>query len=370
MLPKASKLRYWLALAQTPGLGPKTFQALIEAGVDPEELFCQPASYLRDLGLSAAVIEALRRPNWKSVERALAWGTQPNCQVLTLADPRYPPQLKAIASPPPVLFVQGQVEALQRAQLAIVGSRHPTEAGRKLAFAFAKSLAELDIAITSGLAVGIDSAAHQGALAGGGQTLAVLGTGPDRIYPSQHQNLAAEIARSGALVSEFFPGTPARAQHFPRRNRIIAGLALGTLVVEAARRSGSLITARFALEQGREVMAIPGAIHNPQAKGCNALIREGAKLVETIEDVLEALNLIPSRTAPAPRSEWPAQPSSSELSDDYRDLLGKIDYVPTPVDRLVEVTGLPPQELASMLLVLELEGYIAAAPGGSYQRIK
>lgn len=368
LIPKAHELRYWLALAQTPGVGARTFQTLVKSGVHPAELFAQPASYLRDLGLSDPVIERLRCPDWKSVERNLAWAAQPNCHILTLVDPLYPPQLKEIASPPPVLFVQGHPQNLQRAQLAIVGSRNSSVAGRKLAFEFAKALAELDLVITSGLAVGIDGAAHQGALAGGGKTIAVVGTGPDLVYPPQHKNLAAEIVSRGAIVSEFPPGTPVRARHFPRRNRIIAGLSLGTLVVEATSRSGSLITARFALEQGREVMAIPGAIHNPQAKGCNALIREGAKLVETIEDILEALNLIPphSSTSDTP----PLCPlKNSELSDDYRDLLGKIDYVPIPVDRLVEITGLSPQDLASMLLVLELEGYIISVPGGGYQRI-
>ncbi|MFN3919050.1 MAG: DNA-processing protein DprA [Methylohalobius sp.] len=368
MIPKAHELRYWLALAQTPGVGARTFQTLLKAGVNPAELFEQPVSCLRDLGLSDPVIEGLRCPDWRSVEHNLAWAAQPNCHILTLADPSYPPQLKEIASPPPILFVHGRPEALKRAQLAIVGSRNPSAAGRKLAFEFAKALAELDLVITSGLAVGIDGAAHQGALAGGGKTIAVLGTGPDLIYPPQHKNLAAEIVSHGAIVSEFPPGTPVRARHFPRRNRIIAGLSLGTLVVEATRRSGSLITARFALEQGREVMAIPGAIHNPQAKGCNALIREGAKLVETIEDVLEALNLIPSHSL-ASDAQPPCPLKNSELSDDYRDLLGKIDCSPTPVDRLVEITGLPPQELASMLLVLELEGYVISVPGGGYQRI-
>lgn len=369
MIPAVSDLRCWLALAQTPGVGARTFQALLKAGIGLAELFEQPASVLYDLGLSNRVIEALRRPDWKSVERTLAWAVQPNCHILTLTDPAYPPQLQEIASPPPVLFVHGQPRQLHRAQLAVVGSRNPSSVGQKLAFEFAKALAELGLVITSGLATGIDGAAHRGALAGG-TTVAVVGTGPDRVYPSQHKNLAAEIVTRGAIVSEFPPGTPVRAKHFPRRNRIIAGLSLGTLVVEATHRSGSLITARFALEQGREVMAIPGAIHNPQAKGCNALIREGAKLVETIEDILEALNLI---TPPhsAPDAQLPSScPPNNELSDDYQDLLSKIDYCPIPVDRLVEITGLTPADLASMLLVLELEGYITAVPGGCYQRIR
>ncbi len=363
-----SKLAYWLALTQAPGVGARTFKALLKAQIDPAELFELPASYLSDLGLSAAAIKAIRQPDWQAVERTLAWATQPDCHILTLTDPTYPPQLKEIASPPPVLFVFGQVQELKRAQLAIVGSRNPSDLGYRTAFEFAKALAELGLVIVSGLALGIDGAAHRGALAGSGKTIAVLGSGPDLVYPPQHRELAAEIVKCGALVSEFPPGTKVRARHFPRRNRIIAGLALGTLVVEAARQSGSLITARFALEQGREVMAIPGAIHNPQAKGCNALIREGAKLVDTVEDVLEALNLIPS-SVPALEARCSSLAPKNELSEDYRDLLGKIDFAPTPIDRLVEITGLSPQELASMLLVLELEGYIATAPGGGYQRI-
>jgi DNA processing protein len=363
-----SKLAHWLALAQAPGVGARTFKALLATGIDPAELFELPAFRLSDLGLSAAAIEAISQPDWQAVERTLAWAAQPECHILTLTDPLYPAQLKEIASPPPVLFVVGQVQELKRAQLAIIGSRNPTDLGRKTAFEFAKTLAELGLVIVSGLALGIDGAAHRGALAGGGKTIAVLGSGPDLIYPPQHRELAAEIVNCGALVSEFPPGTQVRAKHFPRRNRIIAGLALGTLVVEAARQSGSLITARFALEQGREVMAIPGAIHNPQAKGCNALIREGAKLVETVEDVLEALNLLPS-AVPALDARSNSLAPKSELSQDYRDLLSKIDFAPTPIDRLVEITGLSPQELASMLLVLELEGYIATAPGGGYQRI-
>lgn len=360
------ELRYLLALAQTPGIGSRTFQALLKAGIELPDLFQLPASDLRELGLSERAIEALRRPDWEAVDRSLAWAAQPGCHILTLTDPAYPPQLKEIASPPPVLFVHGQPGILHRAQLAIVGSRNPSSIGRKLAFEFARSLAELGLVITSGLALGIDGAAHQGALASG-TTIAVVGTGPDQVYPPQHKNLAAEIATCGAIVSEFVPGTPVHAKHFPRRNRIIAGLSMGTLVVEAARRSGSLITAQFALEQGREVMAIPGAIHNPQAKGCNALIREGATLVETIEDILETLNFIPPSSSILDTPKSSGTPSD-ELSEDYQDLLSKIDYVPTPVDRLIEMTGLTPADLASMLLVLELKGYIAAAPGGCYQR--
>jgi len=367
-LSSTHRLRHWLALAQTPGIGTRRLQKLLEAFGDPVEVFRQSTANLRALGLDTQSIEALTHPQWERVDTSLSWNEQTHCHILTLEDPAYPPQLKQIASPPPVLFVRGCLAILTKPQLAIVGSRHPTSAGRRIACEFGKELATLGLVITSGLAFGIDGAAHQGALNGDGMTIAVVGTGPDRIYPARHKNLATEIVSQGAIVSEFPPGTPVRAIHFPRRNRIVSGLALGTLVIEATRQSGSLITARYALEQGREVMAIPGDIQNPQAKGCNALIREGAKLVETVEDILEALDLL---VPPAAGPEKQALSGlSNELSDDYRDLLYKIDYAPTPVDRLVDETGLSPEDVASMLLILELEGHVTTVAGGCYQRIR
>lgn len=359
-------LRHWLALAQTPGIGCKAAQKLLEAFGDAETIFHQSSSNLRSLGLNAQTTEALLAPQWDKVERSLQWGEQRDCHIITLKDPAYPRQLGQIVHPPPVLFIRGQPEVLSKPQLAIVGSRKPTPAGRRLALEFSQELSTLGVTVTSGLALGIDGAAHEGALEAKKATIAVAGTGPDRIYPARHKNLATEIVINGAIVSEFPPGTPVRAQHFPRRNRIISGLSMGTLVIQATRRSGSLITARYALEQGREVMAVPGEVHNPQAKGCNALIREGAKLVETVEDVLEALDLL----APTPTEEPALSSHSGELTDDYRDLLYKIDYAPTPVDRLVDETGLPPEELASMLLILELEGHVTPVAGGCYQRIR
>ena len=365
----SQSLRYWVALSQTPGLGSRKITELLARFDDPQDLFHQSPADLAALGLQDRSIQALQRPQWRQVERILSWGEQPDCRIIPLSDPQYPKQLKQIASPPVVLFVQGDPETLHRPQIAVVGSRNPTDAGRRLAFDFARQLGQLDIVITSGLALGIDGAAHQGALTQG-VTVAVAGTGIDRIYPARHKNLAAEIVTRGSLVSEFPPGTPVCPQHFPRRNRIISGLSLGTLVVEATRRSGSLITARYALEQGREVMAVPGSIHNPLAKGCHALIREGAKLVETVEDVLESLGLLPPSTLPVDVNPQPSLARNNELGEDYRDLLNKIDFSPTPVDRLVEQTRLPPEEIASMLLILELEGHISSVAGGCYQRIR
>ncbi len=365
----SDSLRHWLALAQTPGLGAQRLERLLETFGEPEEIFNQPTVHLRNLGLEARTIEAIAHPQWDRVEQSLCWSQHPECHILTLADPSYPPQLRHIASPPPVLFVHGRIETLTKPQLSIVGSRNPTNNGRRLAVEFSRELAMLGLTITSGLALGIDGAAHQGALTAGGLTIAVGGTGPDRVYPAAHKKLASEIVSHGAIVSEFPPGTPVRPQHFPRRNRIVAGLALGTLVIEATRKSGSLITARYALEQDREIMAIPGDIHNPQAKGCNALIRQGARLVETVEDVLETLNLLSPAVTSEPETRS-ASPFSNELTEEYRDLLFKIDYAPTPIDRLVDQTGLPAEDIASMLLILELEGHVTTVAGGCYQRIR
>ncbi|HFD81242.1 MAG TPA: DNA-protecting protein DprA, partial [Gammaproteobacteria bacterium] len=300
--------------------------------------------------------------------------SQPGNRILTLADADYPPLLKATPDPPALLFLHGDADYLLQPQLAIVGSRNPSRDGAALAHEFAAHLARHGLTITSGLALGVDAAAHQGALDGGGATVAVAGTGLDRVYPARHRELAHRIAASGVLVSEYPPGTAPVAGNFPRRNRIISGLSMGTLVVEAALRSGSLITARAALEQGREVFAIPGSIHNPLARGCHALIREGAKLVETGEDVLEELAplLRLSRTDdPGEASLEPAgEPADKprRLSREYRQLLDCMGYGPISVDQLVERSGLTPDQVCSMLLLLELEDYVVSGSGGRYTR--
>ncbi|MGH8458888.1 MAG: DNA-processing protein DprA, partial [Nevskiales bacterium] len=257
--------------------------------------------------------------------------------------------------------------------LAIVGSRNPTPAGLENAQAFAESLARAGLIITSGLALGIDGAAHRGALNGGGLTLAVCGTGLDRVYPARHRELAHNIAQHGALVSEFPPGTPALAGNFPRRNRLISGLSLGVLVVEAALQSGSLITARLAGAQGREVFAIPGSIHNPLARGCHRLLREGAKLVESAQDILEEIGpLLGNRIPPIAGERGMRHTGSSvdteERDADYVRLLEAMGYEPARVDQLVERTGFAADAVASMLLILELQNEVALAPGGAYQR--
>jgi DNA processing protein len=253
-----------------------------------------------------------------------------------------------------------------------VGSRNPTAAGSRTATEFARHLSAAGLVISSGLALGIDAASHRGALDAGAPTVAVMGTGLDRVYPARHRDLARQIAERGALISEFPVGTAPRAENFPRRNRIISGLSLGTLVVEAAIRSGSLITARYAGDQGREVFAIPGSIHNPLARGCHHLIRQGAKLVETANDVMDELGMLADSCYPAGQvtveTEVAAEPS--KLDSEYQYLIDFIAYEDTSVDQLVGSSGLTPAEVSSMLLQLELSGYIASSPGGLYNRLK
>jgi len=295
----------------------------------------------------------------------LDWLEQQNNSVITFNDTNYPIQLKEIADPPPILFVRGNPDLLSLPQIAIVGSRNPSALGKETAFSFARTLSLCGFVITSGLALGIDGASHRGALNAKGYTVAVAGTGLDRVYPARHKELATEIVNTGVMISEFPPGTTAKANHFPRRNRIISGLCQGLLVVEAAKQSGSLITARMALEQNREVFAIPGSIHNPLARGCNALIREGAKLVETTQDILEELNqyyqqdekLLPLTT-------------QSTLDLEQQTLLNRVMFSPTSIDHLVENTGESVEAISSMLLILELQGYLEATAGGCYVRIK
>ncbi|MGR9114655.1 MAG: DNA-processing protein DprA [Gammaproteobacteria bacterium] len=349
---------------RTPGLGSRTYLKLLQTHT-PKQILAESAASLAALGLKQEVIHAIRKPDWAVVEQDLEWLTQTNHLALTLADPGYPLQLKEIADPPPVLFVRGNPELLSLPQIAIVGSRNPSALGIETATSFARTLARHGFVITSGLALGIDAASHRGALKANGYTIAVAGTGLDRIYPARHKDLATEIVHSGAMISEFPPGTTAKANHFPRRNRIISGLCLGLLVVEAAKQSGSLITARLALEQNREVFAIPGSIHNPLARGCNALIREGAKLVETTNDILEELgqyNQQDENIAPIT--------TQSTLDLEQQTLLNLIMFSPTSIDKLVETTGQSVEIISSMLLVLELQGYIEATAGGCYTRIK
>lgn len=281
----------------------------------------------------------------------------------------FPPLLRQIPDPPVALFIRGAAALLASPQLAMVGSRNPSVEGRRNAEEFAAYLSRCGLTITSGMALGVDAASHRGALKAGGSTVAVWGTGLDKAYPPRNLDLAEEIAAKGLLVSEFPPGTPPLPTHFPRRNRLISGLSVGTLVVEAANRSGSLITARLASEQGREVFAIPGSIHNPMARGCHRLLREGAKLVESAADILEELAPLLKLELPAAEPATDAAPAAPPEDPEYRLLLNSLDFAPTSVDSLVERTGLTPDVVSSMLLMLELQGHVEASPGGGYSRV-
>jgi len=361
----------WLTVARAPGLHAGLLaQGATGSDLQPVDLLRETATALRALGLAERAIAALRAPDAAGLASDEHWLRGPHRRLLTWGSPDYPALLAAIPDPPLVLFVEGDPAALSLPQLAMVGSRNPTPLGRETAEHFARHLAAAGLAITSGLALGIDAASHRGALSAPGHTIAVLGNGLDRIYPRENHALAAAIAASGALVSDLPTGAPPLKQHFPRRNRIISGLSVGTLVVEAALRSGSLITARFALEQGREVFAIPGSIHAPTSRGCHRLIRQGAALVESADDVVSELAALLGGLRPADASEAPdaQEVSTPRLDKDYEILLDALGFVPADIDTLAARTGFAAGEVASMLLILELDGRVAQQPGGAYCR--
>jgi DNA processing protein len=369
-LPTASDdPRHWLALARVRGLGAGRCVEVLRDYPDPADLFAAGPRAWERLGLPAGVCKWLAEPDWQGVDLDLRWLEGERNHLVTWLDEDYPRLLREIPEPPPVLFVHGERPVLSDLQIAMVGSRSPTPMGERTARDFARSLARSGLTITSGLALGVDTAAHQGALDAGGVTVAVTGCGLDRVYPARNRDLAHRIAERGALVSEFPIGVPPLAKHFPRRNRIISGLSLGVLVVEAALRSGSLITARTALEQDREVFAIPGSIHNPRARGCNALIRQGAKLVESADDVLQELGPLALAALETPAEDDGGAPVE-ELDGDYRRLLDGMGYEPVTVDFLVDRSGLTAEAVSSMLLILELRGLVAPAPGGLYCRVE
>jgi DNA processing protein len=366
-VPIPDDFEQWLALLQAPGLGAARARSLADGFGGPGPAVRAGDEALRLAGLDAAGCKALRQPDRELLDRALDWLGRPGRGVLTLSCPGYPSLLAAIPDCPPVLFTVGDSSLLSGSLLAVVGSRNPTRPGEETATDFAASLCRSGLGVVSGLALGVDAAAHRGALEAGGVTVAVMGHGLDRVYPSRHRELAAQIAEQGVLVSEFLPGTPPVRENFPRRNRVISGLSLGVLVVEAAVRSGSLITARLAGEQGREVFAIPGSIHNPMARGCHRLIRDGAKLVETVEDLLEELGWDASSVGSV-EADLNTVHAADFLDDDYVTLLDAMGHDPAPVDVLVHRTGLTPQALSSMLLTLELRGIVHPVPGTGYVR--
>ena len=357
-MPADADLAAWIDLSLVPGLGNQAFRALLATFGLPHQVLDAPRAQLARIVSAAAADAILDRARQPQVCQALEWAAQPGHAIVTLADSQYPKQLLEIPDPPPLLYVQGDVGLLAAASLAVVGSRNATPQGTANAEAFARSLSAAGLTIVSGLALGVDTAAHRGGLAGSASTVAVLGTGIDVAYPKQNESLAAEIAARGAVVSEFPLGTPPLAGNFPRRNRLISGLSRGCLVVEAALASGSLITAKLAAEQGREVFAIPGSIHSPLSKGAHALIKQGAKLVESAQEVLEELHGV----VPAPER-------ATAVPEAGHDLLQYMGFDPCDIDTLVQRSGLTVQIVSTMLLRLELEGRIGNLPGGLYQRL-
>ncbi len=358
---------HWLTLMQAGGVHAGRVKALREQLGSLEAIMGASASVLSGHGLSDSTIRALGSPDASQLARDLTWLQRDGRGLLTMDDPRYPPLLREIADPPCALFYVGNIDILQLPALAIVGSRNPTASGRDTAAAFARHLAGVGLCIVSGMASGIDGAAHRGALAAPGHTVAVCGTGLDRIYPPAHRDLAVAIAANGLLLSEYPSGTPPRKFHFPQRNRIISGLCVGTLVVEAARQSGSLITAQQAIEQGREVFAVPGSIHNPLARGCHQLLREGAKLVESAEDILGELGAMVAAHSTAEPAENTVAIEHHD-DEDYVTLLAALDFDPVSIDTLIKRTGLTPDAVSSMLLILELQGRVVAVSGGRFVR--
>ena len=360
----------WLTLAHAPGLHAGLLTQWLAQGLSPLELLGEtPAACA---ALDATIVAACRRPDAARLAADLMWLQRGEGRCLVVwGEDAYPPLLAQIPDAPLVLYVQGNVDALSSLQLAIVGSRNPTSLGRDTASQFAAHLVAAGLAITSGLALGIDAAAHRGALDAEGCTVAVVGRGLDAVYPRENEALAQRILEhGGALVTDLPIGTPPLKQNFPRRNRILSGLAVGTLVVEAALRSGSLITARLAGEQGREVFAMPGSIHNPMARGCHRLLRDGARLVESAQDILSELApIVGDLSYHKPRSHLlQARAASPALDKDYEILLDALGFEPAGLDELVSRTALKTDAVASMLLILELDGRIQQQSGGLYCR--
>ncbi len=355
----------WLRLTLIPEVGNAARRALLKACGSPQAVFNASLQTLSAIVEPPLAERLLRHECQADIDAALDWADQPGNHLLSLADADYPQSLLSSDDPPLLLYAKGNTAVLNRPMLAVVGSRNATAQGLRDAEAFARTLGEAGLTIVSGLALGIDAAAHRGALATAAGTVAVIGTGADRLYPARNAALAREIAEKGAVLSEFPLGTPALGANFPRRNRIIAGLGLGCLVVEAAPRSGSLITARLAAESGREVFAIPGSIHSPLSRGCHQLIRQGAKLVESAADILEELR-------------WGARPAAAVGDDDgtgtgtgdEERVLAVLGNAPCALDTLADRSGLTPAALLAMLLPMELAGRVAQMPGGLYQRLQ
>lgn len=390
----ASGQRKWLIAIRAPRLGGGKLVRLLDYFGGIEGLFSADDATLRSAGLDSETIQYLRNPDADLLETDEQWLLARGHHLVTWGGDDYPDLLSDISSPPAALFVAGDPATLWQPQVALVGSRNPTSGGLDNARDFAGELSRRGFVVTSGLASGIDSACHDAAIDSGGRTIAVNGTGLDAVYPASSRKRAGRILRHGALVSEFPPGIGARPEHFPSRNRIISGLSLGVLVIEAGLNSGSLITARLASEQGRDVFALPGSIHNPMSKGCHRLIRDGARLVETADEIVEGITSMAGELARRlteklsaenamvvdnPRSNpkmapghraGGASPTSvtDRLDPEYQRLWEELGFDPRPVDSLIEQSGLTAREVSAMLLMLELKGVVQAHPGGAYSR--
>jgi len=351
----------WISLSNIQGVGSQTFCQLLTMFGNPANVYAASFKQLIEVVSEKIASEIGKGVDKSALSDSLDWLSQDNNHLVTLADPYYPKALLEIPDPPPLLYAKGNLALLNQRSIAIVGSRNASVQGEKNAEAFAEGLCSYGLCVVSGLALGIDGAAHRGALKANGATIAVVGTGLDIVYPAKHRDLAHQIAQHGLIISEFSLGTPSKPQNFPRRNRIISGLSLGCLVVEANLQSGSQITARLSAEQGREVFAIPGSIHSPMSKGCHQLIKQGAKLVDSLQDIVEELNLNNSA------SNTSLQSVSNADSDNA--LLKIMGYEQMTLENLVRLSGLTVSEVSSMLMLLELEGSIASLAGGQYQKI-
>lgn len=359
----------WIALSLVKGLGSATFCQLLLAFKTPEAILAASYGALCET-VSKEVADGIQQATGNpDIAKTLDWLDQPDNHLMTLADSHYPQRLLETDQPPPVLYAKGNLQLLQRPGMAIVGSRHATPQGEANAEDFAESLCRAGFAVVSGLALGIDGAAHRGALKADGATIAVVGTGLDIVYPARHKTLAHHIAQHGLLLSEYPLGTPSISYNFPRRNRLISGLSEGCLVVEANLDSGSLITARLAIEQGREVFAIPGSIHSPVAKGCHALIKQGAKLVESTDDILSEL---PHIRRPKPGnaiSPNGLMPDWASLPAEASPLLACMGFDPIFAEQIAARAGLTPEKVSTMLTLLELEGVVGHLANGQFQRL-
>ncbi len=362
MMTLKTQTHHWLAAIRLPGVGPVMLNHLVTHFGSAEHLFQAPRSEWQALNISDALIEALENPDWKTIETEIRWAEDPRHHIVTWMDEAYPPLLKEISDAPAVLYVNGDPTVLSERQMAMVGSRNPSIFGVEMAHRFANELSAQGFVITSGLALGIDGASHRGALAANGRTIAVLGSGLNSIYPKRHVALAEEIAERGALVSEFYLAFGPQADNFPRRNRIISGLSVGTLVVEAALCSGSLITARYANEQGRDVFALPGSLSNPLSRGGHALIKDGAKLVENVEDITGELGHFALPLSHSQRSV------KEKLDPEQQHLLHCMAQDVSSVDILVARSAWDAGKVLMILTELELSHYIESVPGGYIAR--